>query len=569
MRCRAPSDQIVAQNRFVAAQFARVFGPRVVPVVGNNDFMPHNLFFKGPNAWTAEYLDVWADWIPQAQRHDFARGGWFVVEVIPGALAVISLNTMYFFTSNSASNGCAVKSEPGYEHMDWLRIRLQTLRDRGMKAILIGHVPPARTRAKTSWDETCWQKFALWNRQYRDVVVSSMFGHMNVDHFMLQSAADLADDTKDGKMRSAHVSPANSREDVSTASASSYLRDLRDQWAELPADPEPVAAEAAWYRFGACMWDAVTGSGHKRKQRKYLDKIGGRWGEQYSVSLVSPSIIPNYYPSLRVFEYNITGLEGLGTADEVSVDRGSNMDSARMPESCGEEDESHAVYHDGHSTGKEDPQAQSKKKKKKKKKKHNFVVPDPPSKSSPPGPAYSPQALTLLGYVQYFANLTRINNDFTDATPAASDEPFGAQWKAGKHRGKTVNRTEPHPQPFRFEVEYRTRDDDTYRMQDLTVRSYLDLAKRIGGSLGKRAAVSLDDAPSFEDAQGSESDTAAAKKHRKKRHRHKHRNGLAWPAFVTRAFVSSLPPGDLVTASSQSAADVEDPTQAEPTVLEL
>ena len=74
-------------------------------------------------------------------------------------------------------DGCANKHEPGYEHMEWLRIQLQILRERGMKAILIGHVPPARTDSKESWDETCWQKFTLWERQYRDIIVGSLFGH--------------------------------------------------------------------------------------------------------------------------------------------------------------------------------------------------------------------------------------------------------------------------------------------------------------------------------------------------------------------------------------------------------
>ena len=91
----------------------------------------------------------------------------------------------YFFTSNSAVDGCAKKHEPGYEHMEWLRIQLQILRDRGMKAILIGHVPPARVDSKESWDETCWQKYALFGRQFRDVIVGSLYGHMNIDHFML------------------------------------------------------------------------------------------------------------------------------------------------------------------------------------------------------------------------------------------------------------------------------------------------------------------------------------------------------------------------------------------------
>lgn len=91
----------------MVSKFAEVFGYRdhhdaptkefkipVVPTFGNNDIMPHNIFLSGPNRWTMKYLDIWRSIIPEAQRHQFQQGGWFSVEVIPGKLAVISLNTM-------------------------------------------------------------------------------------------------------------------------------------------------------------------------------------------------------------------------------------------------------------------------------------------------------------------------------------------------------------------------------------------------------------------------------------------------------------------------------------------
>jgi len=57
----------------------------------------------------------------------------------------------YFFESNKAVDGCDSKSEPGYEQMEWLDIQLSIMRERGMKAIIIGHVPPAWTNAKRTW----------------------------------------------------------------------------------------------------------------------------------------------------------------------------------------------------------------------------------------------------------------------------------------------------------------------------------------------------------------------------------------------------------------------------------
>lgn len=73
------------------------FAIPIVPTFGNNDILPHNIFVKGPNRWTKTYSQVWRSFIPEEQRHQFDRGGWFYVEVIPNRLAVFSLNTMYGF----------------------------------------------------------------------------------------------------------------------------------------------------------------------------------------------------------------------------------------------------------------------------------------------------------------------------------------------------------------------------------------------------------------------------------------------------------------------------------------
>ncbi len=101
--------QILDQNGFLVSKFLEVFGKPenyndsdptndfiipIIPTVGNNDIMPHNIFESGPNWWTKRYLHLWRQFIPEEQRHQFEHGGWFYVEVIPNKLAVFSLNTM-------------------------------------------------------------------------------------------------------------------------------------------------------------------------------------------------------------------------------------------------------------------------------------------------------------------------------------------------------------------------------------------------------------------------------------------------------------------------------------------
>ncbi|OJJ49764.1 hypothetical protein ASPZODRAFT_89234 [Penicilliopsis zonata CBS 506.65] len=485
-------DEVAELNRMVANKFVDVFhngaNPSIpiVPTIGNNDIMPHNIMKIGPNRWTKHFLEIWNKFVPEAQRHTFVEGGWFTSEVIPNRLAVISLNTMYLYDSNNAVDGCYDSSEPGYEHMEWLRVQLKILRERGMKAILIGHVPPARSGAKRNWDETCWQKYTLWTHQYRDVIVGSLYGHMNVDHFMLQ-------DTH--KLKILDESVGETGGSVSVNKRTDYLVSLRDQWSKMPSPPDGLAGD---HFYAEDAEDAAgdddddnedeahevdtAGSKKKKKQKKkkekkFLKKIGGPWAERYSVSFVSPSVVPNYFPTLRVFEYNISGLEDATTWEEAQP---LDLISEENP----------------------DDVEVNKKKKKKKKKKPDFEMPEPPSSSAPPGPAYSNQPLTWLGYTQYFANLTRINEQETTRFEAEAD-------------------TNSKEDVFTYEVEYDTKSDKLYKLKDLTVRSIFHLASRL-------AETNLD-------AETSDDRAATQKKDKNK----------VWNTFVRRAFVGFLHDDDL------------------------
>ncbi|KAL6708377.1 Endopolyphosphatase [Coniothyrium glycines] len=613
--------QVIRQNEYMVSKFADVFGHKndkhahtndfvipIVPTFGNNDIMPHNIFLGGPNRWTLKYLDIWRGFIPEAQRHQFQQGGWFSVEVIPAKLAVISLNTIYFFSSNSGVDGCADKREPGYEHMEWLRIQLQILRDRGMKAILMGHVPPARVDGKESWDETCWQKYTLWARQYRDVIVGSLYGHMNIDHFMLQDFDQIGKDAEKGRMASGLSVPSKLNDkfslyedgEVTVASASDYLINLRQAWAELPSPPtKPSKKFSPWTwltsRFSR---DRNTSPG-KSAKRDYLDKIGGEFAERYAVTLVAPSVVPNYFPTLRIIEYNITGLENLSTSTSDGSWLAYEAPNEQLPIANTDFDDDERYSRDVDAILAQRKKRKGKKGKKKGPKKYKFKVPEGPSKSSPPGPAYSPQTLSWTRYVQYFANLTHINNDFVEPSPnqieptsANNLSPrtiFGltlnsageietSKWKEGKHgkhQGKRP-KDEPHPKEFVYEVEYDTNKDKGFK--DLTVRRWVEYARKIGQAGAKAAGVEekdhfedddddddddeaiMSDEEGEADAQDTESDEStiddnqdtvrtAGKPHKKHKHKkgkhRKHQTSKEWFTFVKRAFVGTMDPSDI------------------------
>ncbi|KAF2484298.1 Metallo-dependent phosphatase-like protein, partial [Neohortaea acidophila] len=555
--------QVVELNEFMVQKMYETFGKGdgdedngdpnsdyvvpIIPTLGNNDILPHNIFRQGPNKWTRNYARIWRSFIPEEQRHQFEQGGWFYVEVIRNQLAVFSLNTIYFFKSNAAVDGCALPSEPGYQHFEWLRIQLQFMRDRGMKAILIGHVPPAREDSKWSWDETCWQKYTLWLQQYRDVVVGGLYGHFNYDHFMLQDFEDLRKGTRKGKMPDYDKPKKLEADDVEAAVSSDYFTELRDRWSKLPDPPSsldwPVGAKAAdsesiWTKALDLVLNVFKGKKKKRERKEFFDEIGGEFAERFAAAFVSASVVPNLFPSFRIYEYNITGLdekEGIAAVpslwEEPTLE--SSEDDIGIDDEDEDEDEDETHFSDEDDV---DIEKKKKKKKKKKSKKHKFAIPDAPSDTSSPGPAYSPQPFSWTRYTQYLANLTHINNDFAGNSIPDSDEKEGAElnttkWNKGKHSGKKPPSKghKPDPKTFKFQVHYDTKDDEVYHLQDLTMPRLVDLATRVGNYVPEDEIL--------DDLKGGKK--KKKKKERKKKEEQREINE-AWWTFIRRAFVETM-----------------------------
>ncbi|KAK3114042.1 Endopolyphosphatase [Teratosphaeriaceae sp. CCFEE 6253] len=513
--------QVIRLNEMMVQKMHEVFGKHngdeedenpnndnivpIVPTFGNNDILPHNVMTKGPNTWTRTYSRVWRQFIPEVQKHQFEQGGWYNVEVLPGRLAVFSLNTLYFAESNAAVDGCASPREPGYRQLEWMRIQLQYMRERGVKAMMIGHHPPIREDAKKLWDETCWQKYTLWMRQYRDVVVSSHWGHFNYDHFLLQDFEDLDEDTKNGRMAVLTGKAATSDDEVHASVSPDYWLDLRRRWSKLPRVPKSMAWPESGAEYDTAKKSKDSPEKKERKEReKFLDKIGDSYAERFAASFVAASVVPNLFPTLRVFEYNITGLASKSVHEaEVS-------------------DQLHT------------PQYESEVITRKNSKKPKFKVPEPPSGSAPPGPAYSPQTLSLLRYTQYYANITHINNDFVGT----------GKWREGRHKGKKPHDKghEPDPRKFKFQVHYDTHNDSVYNLTDLTMPRLVDLARRIGDFKAAEEDTPLDEVVL------EEVGIAKRKKHKKKKHgrpaKHTKRNA-PWYTFMRRAFVETKPPEEI------------------------
>ncbi|CCG84583.1 protein of unknown function [Taphrina deformans PYCC 5710] len=458
-------QQIYASNAFMVSKMQELFGADkysedfipVVPTVGNNDVYPHNIMFAGPNSRTiAEYKSMWKAWVPPEQSHTFDRGAYFHMSVAP-KLSVISLNSLYFYENNKAVDGCSSKDEAGSLQLDWLEIQLKLFRQQKIKVWVIGHVPPTERQ----WYDGCYYRYANLMIEFRDLVVGQIFGHVNIDHFyfMEHNNFNAVTELKEPEPDTTTSTHGN---DISILkSPLDVLTDAREIFDGLPVYP----------------------ADSKKSTSADLDKALGH----LAVVNVGPSVVPNYFPTLRVYEYL--------TAEHTNV-----MDNSAL------------IQRQKH--GKD-----SKKKKRKKKKKKKPTIPPVDSL----GPAFVQQKYTPLRYVQWYLNTTTANANHssnqveyeveydTSASPYSMKDLTVASWVklgnaiSGMHGSGKVPK--------------RVLEDDAV----------------LGSMRGIDAEDLLDEAGDLADGISANSKGKTKKKKKKKNRRH---DGL-WKIFVFRGFVST------------------------------
>lgn len=444
---------IFEMNEKVAAMFYERFGLMPIPLLGNNDVFPHNLFSTGPTLQTREFYKLWRQFLPASQLHVFERGVYFFQEVIPNQLAVLSINTLYWFQSNPLVDSCDRKKDPGYKLFEWLGVVLKEMRLRNMKVWLTGHVPP---NAK-NYDISCLRKYMAWSHEYRDIIIGGLYGHMNIDHFIPLDAKQAY------KSFQKKYLSLGFEQDV-------MLQDLDDDELDFEEDNDNlVELESLYDAFNSSIGpdsldptdDFVFNFSHdvrvlggvpynkvdymeRLRETLYADikrrKKSGVEGERYLIAHVTASVVPTFNPGLRVWEYNISTLHEakniryrswdkvLAEADAIWDDNGDSPDY--LDEFATFEDKVEIL-------------------------KRDKTIPRKMPKGTALGPAYVPQLFTPERYVQYYLDLEGVN--------------------AGK-------------KPFEYELEYTT-DDKIYKLPDLTVKNWLRLGRRIGKSAGKQAAL--------------------------------------------------------------------------------
>lgn len=412
-------------------------GQSLIYPVSNNDIMPHNLMDTGPSLQTRELFEAWRPFIPQVQMHTYLMGAYYFQEVIPNQLAVLSLNTMYWFDSNPMVDDCDNKGDPGYKLFEWLGYVLKEMRARNMKVWLCGHVPPN----EKNYDTTCLRKYIAWTHEYRDVIVGGLYGHMNLDHFIpldsVQAYKSIQKDFKD-EFKQKSVFSVEDEDDLALEDSNLY-KALDENFSDK------------FFRVtGGVPNNKVTYLETLREElyaRLKGKKKSGEHFERYSIAHVTASIIPTFNPGMRVWEYNITDLEDklqqvkFEPWDKffAGVERMIEVQSNYVDEK--DNDEMNWQEMDDITI---ERKKKHKKKNRKKKKDHTFPKPMP--ENLPLGPAYIEQTFTPERYVQYYADLESIN------------------------KGK---------KEFGYEIEYST-DDSLYGLKALTVEEWIKFGRKLG-----------------------------------------------------------------------------------------
>lgn len=459
--------EIFAANREVIQGFRDVFGtdsplfPYTIPIIpniGNNDVYPHNMVVEGPTLQSREFYLLYSGMIPEEQAHIFNKGMYFMKEVIPNKLVVISLNTLFWFDTNPIVDGCDRKQDPGHYQFRWLRVVLAELRARGMKAWLSGHVPPT----KDNWEPTCRDRYIAWAHEYRDVVIGGLFGHMNMDHFVIHDvneaykqkkregvAATQTDFSFDRDVMGWLNVFENSGASDNEEQDSRYIKNRQFKAYIDPSDHNQFTAQGKAEYF-----DALREAYESTAKSEDLDT-------RYSLSYIHASIIPTYFPGFRVYEYNIDGLEDSEDSLPRTYANGSPFKPwAQVFDELNEYfdlikqldiDELDELDSETHELDVSDmlhitknKRKNNDKKKKKHKKKKKIIDPTwPPEFTTVErGPAYDVQLFTPTKYTQYYANISKANL-----------------------KGEE----------FEYEVEYET-DKAPYHMESLTMKDWIKLA---------------------------------------------------------------------------------------------
>ena len=351
------AEEVFAENAHLLHTLESYFpGVPLVPTVGNNDVGLHNTFAPGPSDETRRFAKLWSKHLPASSIDSMKLGGYYAKDVVENELGVVSLNTMYFFDSNKAVDGCPRRHrsdrdedvDAGTLQLEWMARELLRFRRRDMQVHIVGHVPPTAG----NYFPRCYDAYTELVLRFQDTIVGQHFGHMNLDAFFVQESAVVAP-----KLDAGAAAPEPSVQ----SDMRMIEKDLRYDYAELP--------------------------GPARTDMDY-----------YGAFNLAPSVVPAFSPSVRVWTYNTTPTAGFRPP---LADVASFEGEALQELLFGEEDE-------------EPVDAKRNRSHKRPQRRHRRRHRKQPRYTSAQAPARTNTYLTPLGYSQWVLDIDRANDKYTE-----------------------------------------------------------------------------------------------------------------------------------------------------------
>ncbi|KAI8811904.1 Metallo-dependent phosphatase-like protein [Cladochytrium replicatum] len=200
----------------------------VIPSIGNWDIHPANSLPAGPNSNIDRLYSAFEPLLRTGNPEEeaeisatFKKGGYFVRSIVPNALDVISVNTLYFFSGNEAVRDCIdfsrsgdlktilrTSNHPGDIQLLWIVEQLERAKSRGSRVILSGHVPP-QSDSGDLFTESCLKWWGQISGDYSDVVMAQYFGHINRDLVTYvttqRNTSATSEDANDGSRNKYHL----------------------------------------------------------------------------------------------------------------------------------------------------------------------------------------------------------------------------------------------------------------------------------------------------------------------------------------------------------------------------
>ncbi|KAJ2522152.1 Endopolyphosphatase [Coemansia sp. RSA 2049] len=320
----------------------------------------------------AQLARAWKDLVPSDQLKTFYYGGYFAKDVMLASrsekatlgrrgLTALSLNTMYWYRANAKVGGCKANDSPGLAQIAWIRYQIRRARERGHDLILIGHVSPDAE----NYRPTCYRGYARTvtqlvpppslmgadpaanysaQQQQLPAIHAQLFGHSNVDvwSFIGQDISALAEEDLNNNINTNSGGDARGRlwwEREVDEETGRFGKLIRQVWS---ADATPSANQSTAVDedsgllandnddgriLGETLWenmvDDVSGNDvlapNKALPSDYVDKLIKEFERvlmlksrhpRLGVTTISPSIIPKFVPSFRVFSYARSPIKG-------------------------------------------------------------------------------------------------------------------------------------------------------------------------------------------------------------------------------------------------------------------